>query len=366
MGSWGRIFLILGLAACGAVVADPSSAPSSAPLGDRDRSVVVHGRERNGVSERLAAPRAEQPQAAETAQPCDTACLQGLVDTYLRAVVVHDPKLLPLADPVRFTEMGQELALGDGFWNTASGVGGLQLYALDPVTQQAGFIGTLREFDSVVLMALRLKVQNRRISEIETLFYRKGEGPAWSDAGLDEANARGAADASVFAPLPPAERLSRDLLASIAGTWLAALEHNDGHTDAKGWPVSDDCERFDNGARISNNPRVLIGGHGFNLAALSCRQQLQSGWFALNTRVYHRRIVAVDPERGLVFAWANIDQAGLKALTLADGRVLATPSLQQPAGTAVVFALRIENGLVKRVVELDARVPYRMGPGWEE
>ena len=360
----GRWLAALCLAvAVGAAVADSAPTP-----GDRDRDRVIHGRDRN-VADRLGATRTDQPAVAavatEAAASCDVACLQGLVDTYLHAVVAHDPRLLPAAEHLRVTEMGQDLPPGEGFWSTASGVGGFQLYALDPVTQQAGLIGTMREFDNVVLMALRLKVQNRRISEVETLFYRKGQGPAWSDAGVDEANARGAADAAAFAPLPPAQRATREQLSAAASLWLAALEHNDGHADPGGWPVSDDCVYFENGARISGNSRVRIGDNVFNLAALGCRQQLQSGWFALNTRVHHRRIVAVDPERGLVFAWANIDRAGIKALDLIGGHILALPSLQQPSGHAGAFVLRIENGAVKRVVSLSAPVPYGMGPGWD-
>ncbi len=366
MNPWAKLLGLVCLAATsGAACADP---PSSAPsLGDRDRSVVVHGRDRN-VADRLSSTRSQAapPATSDAVQACDRACLQGLVDTYLRAVVAHDPKLLPVADHVRFTEMGQTLPLGEGFWNTASGVGGFQLYALDPVTGQAGLIGTMREFDNVVLMALRLKVENHKVTEIETLFYRKGRGPAWSDAGLDAANARGAADAAAFAPLPAAQRATREQLTATAKLWLAALEHNDGHLDPRAWPVSDDCVRYENGTRITNNPRVRIGDAGFNLAALGCRQQLQSGWFTLNTQVHHRRIVAVDPERGLVFVWANIDRAGVKELDLAGGHVLVQAALQQPSGHAEAFALRIENGLVKRVVGLSAHVPYGMGPGWDD
>ena len=346
----------------------PSSAPSSA-ASDRDRSVVVHTRDRN-VADRLGATRSDQPAAAAaTAEviACDTTCLQGLVDTFLRAVVAHDPRLLPATDHLRFTEMGQELPLGEGFWSTASGVGSFQLYALDPVTQQAGLIGTMREFDTVVLMAVRLKVQNRKISEIETLFYRKGQGPAWSDTGVDEANARGSADAAVFTSLPVVfQRASREQLAATANLWLAAQERNDGHADPKTWPVSDDCVRIENGAKVTSNPKVRIGDAGFNLAALGCRQQLQSGWFALNTRIHNRRVVAVDPDRGLVFIWADIDQAGVKSLNLTNGHVLTQPALQQPSGHAVAYALRIENGLVKRVIGLSAPVPYGMGPGWDQ
>ena len=50
---------------------------------------------------------------------CDKACLQGFVEQYLDAWVARDPKKLPLAANVKYTENGQRLELGDGSWNVA-------------------------------------------------------------------------------------------------------------------------------------------------------------------------------------------------------------------------------------------------------
>ena len=52
------------------------------------------------------------------ATTCDRACLEKLLDTYLGALVAHDPKRLPLAPGARFTENGQALPPGDGLWGT--------------------------------------------------------------------------------------------------------------------------------------------------------------------------------------------------------------------------------------------------------
>jgi len=189
--------LNLGLARHAA--ADPSAPPAaSAPAADdRDRATVAHSRERSTVRTRFGSAPDSAPAVVSAAQDpqllCDRTCLQGLADDYLKAVLAHDPKLLSFDDHVRFTENGQELLPGDGFWNTASGVGAAQQFYADPLTQQITFVGTMREFDNLVLMAMRLKVRDRHISEVETLFYRKGAGPAWSDAGVADAGAAGAA-----------------------------------------------------------------------------------------------------------------------------------------------------------------------------
>lgn len=335
---------------------------------DRDRAAVIHARDRNTERARVV-PGTGQATAAAPAPVqdplllCDRACLQSAADGYLKAVVAHDPKLLTLDEHVRFTEDGQELVLGDGFWNTASGVGAAQQFYPDPVTQQITYLGTMREFDNLVLMGMRMKVRDRRISEVETLFYRKGAGPEWSDAGVEATNTRGAGDAAWLVPIPQALRATREQLTAVALTWMNALAHYDPKATL---PVSDDCIRVENGARVSGNPRVLIGDSHFNLAALGCRQQLQSGYFSSITRIHHRRVVAVDPDNGTVVVWANLDQAGTRALHLTDGRTLAARTLARPASTEAVLVFRIEAGAIRRIQMLTQSVPYHMNPGWDE
>jgi hypothetical protein len=334
---------------------------------DRDRAVVAHSRDRTAARTRPAGPSVEGAAVATPVQDpqqlCDRTCLQSAAEAYLKAVVAHDPRLLGLDEHLRFTENGQELQIGDGFWNTASGVGAAQQFYPDPQTQQVTYFGTMREFDNLVLMAMRLKVRDRRISEVETLFYRKGAGPAWSDAGVDATNTRGTADAAWLTPIPAALRATREQLLAVAMAWMNAL----GHYDSKATlPVGDDCVRFENGARVSGNPKVQIGDGRFNLAALGCRQQLQSGYFASVSRVHHRRVVAVDPDNGTVVVWANLDQAGMRELRLADGHVLSVRALAQPASTEAVLVFRIEGGSIRRIQMLTVGVPYHMNPGWEE
>jgi len=333
------------------VCADPPEVPDS-----RDRSAVGRSRER-GESRLDSEPAAV---AEPVPAACDRQCLQELTDDYLRALLAHDVHQLPLAEGARFTETGQELSLGDGFWRTVSGAGGFRLYVPDVQGGEVGFLGTLKEFGTPVLMALRLKVVSRRISEVETQFHRHGSGPPWADAGVAALDAAGA-DPVWVAPIPPAARATRESLIAVAAAYLAGMERYDARAS---YPLAPDCVRVEDGARVTHNPAVVIGGHGFNLAALGCYDQLRSGWFSSITRMHHRRIIA-DPDYGLALAWVNIDQAGSKSVTLIDGRALPTPALAQPLGTQAVYAFRIENGLIHRIESLTTRVPYHMSPGWE-
>ena len=56
------------------------------------------------------------PASPPASNSCDRACLNGIVDQYLAAMVTHDPSHLPLAKTVKFTEDGVPLELGDGLW----------------------------------------------------------------------------------------------------------------------------------------------------------------------------------------------------------------------------------------------------------
>ena len=64
-----------------------------------------------------------KPAAAPAAGDCDRDCLNQFVDQYLDALVAHDPSKLPVTKTVKFTEDGQRLELGDGFWRTANARG---------------------------------------------------------------------------------------------------------------------------------------------------------------------------------------------------------------------------------------------------
>ena len=51
---------------------------------------------------------------AQSAAPCDRACLKDFVDGYFGALAARDPKRLPVATPVKYTENGRVLDLGRG------------------------------------------------------------------------------------------------------------------------------------------------------------------------------------------------------------------------------------------------------------
>ncbi len=307
--------------------------------------------------------------AAGVSSRCDRACLEALVNEYLAAVVAHDPARLPLAAHAKFTEMGQPLELGDGFWHTATGAGRYKHYFPDSESGQIGFIGTMREAGNLVMMALRLRVRDRRIGEIETVFYRKGSGPAWNDAGMDRLDATGAVDPVWLATVPSSQRMSRAKLADTANLYFVGLQRNNGKgLDGKGfYPFTSDCLRVENGVQTTSNPALIpnLPPGAFNYFGLDCTEQFRSGYLAVVTRIHHRRFLAVDPERGTVFAFAVFDQAGTPSVRLTSGEVIQSPLFARPSSILLAEAFKIEGGLIRRIEAVGAGVPYHMSPGWE-
>ena len=92
------------------------------------------------------------------------------------ALIAHDPKKLPMTARVKNTEDGVRLDPGDGFWRTALAKGSYRLFVTDTETGQVAFLGTMREVNAPmpnpVIIAIRLKVENRQVSEIENIVVR--------------------------------------------------------------------------------------------------------------------------------------------------------------------------------------------------
>jgi len=180
----------------------------------------------------LAFAQRAKPAAGPAPDNCDRQCLNQFVDQYLDAVVAHDPSKLAVTKNVKFTEDGQRLELGDGFWRTASARGSYTFYMDDPAAGEVGFFGTMREMDAPVNLALRLKIEGQQIAEIETIVVRDGINASRpTDTGAESFEKLGGPDPLFLEPLPPAERTSREDLARAANKYFSGMQLNDGKGD---------------------------------------------------------------------------------------------------------------------------------------
>jgi hypothetical protein len=326
---------------------------------------------------------ANAPQASVNPAPCDRECLNGLVDQYLDAVVAHDASRIPVAKFVKFTENGQQLALGDGFWRSAVKRGTYKFYIDDPQAEQVGFLGTMYEegrnnTSDPVIIALRLKIFDRKISEVETIVAR-GQ---MAEGGAKNLEKMGEPRKPFLEDVPPAERASRVDLIMTANKYFSGMQQDDGKHDYSFF--ADDCNRLENGMQTTNNPNAMGGATAggeprpapsprydpaqhptMYSAAWSCKDQFQSGLLHFVTRIRDRRYPIVDQERGIVFALGFFDHSA------GDTRNFETPTGEKvTAGPTTPFTweiaeiFKVYGGQLHQIEAVLTQAPYGMGSGW--
>jgi len=322
--------------------------------------------------------RANGRQASGTAQAsCDRACLNGFVDRYLDAVVAHDPSRLPVSQLVKFTEDGQHLALGDGFWRTATGKGTYKFYVDDTDAEQVGFLGTMREVGQPVLLALRLKIENDKISEIETILAR-GQMAQGGAASLEK---MGTPRAAFSEDIPATERVRGDLV-KTANKYFSAMEQDDGKGDYSFF--ADDCNRLENGFQTTNNMNPMPGlsasgqprpapspkydpaAHPTMYSAgWSCKDQFRSGLLHFVTWIHDRRYPVVDEEKGVVFSLGFFDHSA------GDTRTFQTPTGETvtagpttPWTWEIAEVFKVRGGQLHQIEAVLTQGLYGMCSGW--
>ncbi len=296
---------------------------------------------------------------------CDRACLEGVMDQYLAALVAHDPKRAPLSADAKYTENDQIMDVGDGFWKTVEGRGNYKHIFADPEFGQVAFMGTMREAGTLLLMSLRLRIQLGRITEIESVYYRQGGGGPSGIATLDKPGYK--AEDIWFKSIPPGQRPTRQEMIAVADAYFSGLQKNDGRgVNGTGtYPFTSDCHRIENGApttnvpRPPNEPKDAINGF-----ALDCLSQFKLGYYFVVQNIHHRRYPLVDNERGVVWSHAVFDQGTVNSGVLSDGRKYSFKGFNRPSSILVTEAFLIENGKIRRVEMIGPSVPYHLNSGW--
>jgi len=264
----------------------------------------------------VSSARAQSPAA------CDRACLKTMLDQYLTAVIAHDPSKAPLLLGFRQTENAISVRPGQGVWKTVTALGRLQRRFLDPVTGQAGYYGIVKEGDEEAIVTVRLRVENRKLTEGEWYIARA------NDPGLNGPRRAGGPPANSFNPdyltanpppervVPRAQRLTRQELEGIVTSYFDAITSHDGSVAL----THPGCGRVENGSPTPGGaflpplPRAggggpvpaagrgaAAGGGPANPAANDCVANLQN--FSAQM-VVARRIPLIDEEAQAVLALA--------------------------------------------------------------
>lgn len=279
---------------------------------------------------------------------CDRTCLEGYMDRYLKAMLNQDVSNELFARNARFTENGIELPLGkEGLWWGMSGLGGYRFYVPDTETQQVAMIGTVKENMSNggvnddkgnnVAVAIRLKIVEGKITEIEQLAIRPAVQLGARGGAATAPAAPSTADRIAmmtkpnpifFETIPEKERASREDLVTTANYYFTALARH----DSKGYyPFTEGCVRFENGTVTTDDCLKQFTGTSLN---------------NIVDRIRDRRFVAVDRERGIVFAFGFFDHY----------RINWTWQLAE--------LFKIENGKIRRIEAVFQQAPFGIPSGW--
>jgi hypothetical protein len=235
------------------------------------------------------------PQA--NAANCDRACLIKLTDTYLAAVTAHDPSKAPLAANVQFVENVKRMKPGEGLWKTASGgPTAFKIYVPDVALQQAGWLGVIQQDGKPVMLALRLKVENGKITQAEHIYAAPGAFPGVKENVVTVRS-------GLLKEIPAAQRLPEAKLRSIGITYYDALDDNKG-SEA---PFAADCQRRENGMTTAGDGAGAPPTKDTNPSPIAhdCKGQIDSGSFIYIEHIDNRRMIAADPVTGLAMGMSH-------------------------------------------------------------
>jgi hypothetical protein len=321
-----------------------------------------------GCSQEQASNDQGSAQRSEATQPtaaCDRDCLKGMVDSYLAALVAHDPAQVRIAPDAKFVENVTPTMVGEGLWKTASAVPTtFAIYVPDPVAEQVGFIGMMEEDGKPIEVALRLKIEDGQITEAEHLIARN----------LAENNlANLQTPRPVFlADVPEDHRTARDEMLRIGATYYDALVTNVGSAA----PFDDtDCERHENGMITVRTPQSapppppanVNSGAFAILGTLGCTKQIDTGAFTYIKRIEPVRVWIADPETGLAFGLSQFRhpmEEKEEKLTGVPGYD-TIPMNFDPFDLPAAHIFKISGGKIHEIEAMGFMAPYNAPTGWE-
>lgn len=305
---------------------------------------------------------------ATAAQPaCDRACLEQWVDTYLDAAIARNPQAARLAPDVRFTANGQRLKIGDGLWRTIQGKGKFRLFVTDVPAQQVAVLTTFIETGTDPAgaggaLALRLKIANGQISEIEQIEIR-------SHAQYQRMEAFGQPRAAFGETVPASRRMSRARMIEIADKYFTGMQMNDGKGD---YPFSERCDRYENGNHATNVPTPAGQTRPDPATATTysdqwtCLEQFRSGLLRGVSLIRDRRYLALDEERGLVFVIGFFDHHSVRDTETVrrPGQEPVSVTRQRPWTWHIAEVFKVEDDLIHEIEAYLYEPPYGMLSGW--
>jgi len=215
--------------------------------------------------------------AGSGAIACTRELLRSTITAYFTALAAHSASTLPTAANVKFTENGVVRTLGQqGLWMTAGAVKYSQS-ALDVEACSSATHAVVPEGNMDIPVALRLKLQNQMITEIETIAVRPGDYRLGGTTYASNTTAMISANTTVmWEAVPSGQRNTRAELIAWIDKYFRMFPRGVCNTVSS-------CRRLEN------------GGGSFNCTdGASCAAGQPTGTPAMTPR-----ILLADPETGI-------------------------------------------------------------------
>ena len=284
--------------------------------------------------------------------------LKSIADSYVDAMVTHDPKKTPLASNAVIVENLARIQPNEGLFKRASaGPTAFKIHVPDVTAQTIAYMAVMQADGKPVQIGLRLKLDKGQISEAEQIVvYHLGE------AGMKNLERPRSAFSQ---PVIDSYRESRGNLVRIAGLYYDALELNNGRI----CPFSDDCVRHENGMQTCRNvvpgdwAQATFGVFG----AMTAPAQLDSQVMAYITRIDNRRVFAADEENGLAAGFSHFRHPMEKK----EYKVFGVPGVDTwkmdfaPFDLPAMHIYKIWGGQVHEIDALGYMAPYNADSYWK-
>jgi hypothetical protein len=313
---------------------------------------------------------------------CDRDCILGIAETYLAAIVAHDPDAAPLASDITFVENITRMAPGEGLWESAvSAPVEFAIYVPDEINQSAGFLGvmtamaappapqdytaeqrlewaeTAEKSEQPVIVAFRLQLEDGQITEAEHLLA--GIRPEFMSTLTTPRP-------GIFTTIPASQRLEHAKLIELGLSYYDALDDNDGTLT----PFAPDCVRHENGMiTAGGNAGAGPNGAGSGGVARDCEGQLTSNAMAYIDRIENRRVFAADTVTGLVMGLSHFRHPmdiGPYEVTNMDGTTEMREMSFAPFDLPAAHIYKIgADGMMHEIEAMGFQAPYNAPTGWE-
>lgn len=297
---------------------------------------------------------------------CDESCLSDIARQYMAEVyrenpsieaarqtandvVIRDYSALPWGEQVRFTENNVAMMIGEGFWGAARGDMEELLVLADEATGNVLWYGITEEHEQAAYHGMRLKVVDRRITEVETYFGREGTPDLF--AGTENYSL----DSIFTEALPEDQRRTRQRMTVIANGYLETKQENDGRLLAG---FAENC------TRVTNGIDVTFGNYWAADIARGCEAQFREAIYKPVDRIRARRFPIINEETGVVVALTIEDHATRYVDYESTSGEALKVDVEYPNSRGMLEIFKIIDGDVARIEGISVFLPYYMHDLW--